>query len=68
MPKLNKKKKAVKKPKTTLDLVLEGSIYCVEKDKKGNVISQSEIDGKTVLQILVNILEDRIDKEYSNCH
>lgn len=47
----------------TLDIELDGNIYLVEKDKDGNVVGKSEIDGEVVLKMIVTILEQAVKDE-----
>jgi len=57
------KKKTVKKPKakkTGSFLVLDGHIY-IEDWKKGKRILQEEIDGKPVLQLIMQSLEHYLE-------
>ena len=57
------KKKIVrkkKKPKTALFLSMEGVVKIEELDGEDNVVSSSEIDAKTVLEVLLRAITDGI--------
>jgi len=43
-------------------LELEGGVFVVERDADGNVVSQEEIDGKLVLQLVLQAIELSIKK------
>ncbi len=55
---------------TQLEFELEGTIYLIERDSEGNVVSRDPIDGEGFLQIFAqvapyildsNFLEDQLD-------
>lgn len=61
------KKKLVKKenkPKTDVFLELEGSVHIVEKKGK-KIVSREKIDGKAVLQCLLSVIKEAVNRQLS---
>ena len=42
------------------ELELNGNVYIVERDAKGNEVSRSEIDGKAVLDAVLYVLSQML--------
>lgn len=49
-----------KKDKSGMSLFLKGSVYVIEHNSKGRIISESEIPGDVVLRIIHGALENGI--------
>lgn len=60
--------KKSKKPQTNLFFELDGKVFITEKTKKGKVVSQEEIDGETVLKLLVSVLEQSLREKLNENH
>lgn len=43
-----------------MELQLDGKIYLVQKDEKGNEILRDELDSETVLQALASVVSEAI--------
>jgi hypothetical protein len=46
------------------ELELDGKIYLVTRDEKGEVLSRDELDGETCLKVMVAVLDDSLQHPY----
>lgn len=51
---------------TNLEFELEGTIYLIERDDKGNILSRDPIDGQGFMQIFAKTIPYILESNYLN--
>ena len=46
------------------EIELDGHIYVVEYDSENNVVSRDELDGETVIKIMLAVLSDAFESPF----
>lgn len=53
-----------KKEVVSTELELDGKIFLVGKDEKGDVVSRDQLDGELCLKVVVAVLDDALKHPY----